>query len=323
MCGHCAGRLTDVAVLNRVGRTGCRFVIAAAHFIDDEIGTEGASPPPRAVTSECQAGVLTQSELVTSLHTSVHVLAPILSACWFACFPFSVPSPTSVLFLFSVAPPPCSFLGTQDGALGTCSNTSASVRAPLHLSPVPSPVTCKTAWGPTAQGCPPRPLVSRSWWLGGLCAPCPLHAPVCSWLPLEPAHVEEEVVDTFSGGELRVSCGRKRGSERIRKLSVPRNLNKAPDGRGVRDHLTGDGPEAPQPPAHSAHQLWSCWESRRPQACICVRISLPAPEMIAQPVGLRADLSREALDGPVAGRMCGWPDSAEPWWPIFPLKSAS
>lgn len=42
-------------------------------------------------------------------------------------------------------------------------------------------------------------------------------------------------------------------SERIRKLSVPRNLDKAPDGRGIQDHLlTGHGPEAPQPPAHSA-----------------------------------------------------------------------
>lgn len=81
-----------------------------------------------------------QSELVTSLYTSVHdpgshpdcllvCLLSILCSVSDIC-----PFPLLCGFFLLL----CSFLGTQDGTLGTFSNISASVEG---STPVPSPVT--------------------------------------------------------------------------------------------------------------------------------------------------------------------------------------
>lgn len=122
---------------------GAGSVIAIAHFIDDHIGTERASRRPHSLTASARAGVLMQSELVTSLYTSVHnpgsnpdcLLVCLLSIL---CSVSHIrPFPLLCGFFFLL----CSFLGSQDGTLGTCSNSSASVGGSPSPS-VPDPVTC-------------------------------------------------------------------------------------------------------------------------------------------------------------------------------------
>lgn len=260
-------------LLAPVGHTRCRFCYCYHPPYSDHTGTEGE--PTATLTASARAGLLTQSELVTSLYTSVHDPGSdpdCLLVCWLStlCSVSHIrPFPLLCGFFLLL----CSFLGTQDGTLGTCPQSR-----PLFPSRQTGSLLHRCAGN---QGCLRGPSRPPGWTRRPLCPP-PADTPVlahgCLWsLPLE-----EEAVDTFSGGERKMSCGRKRVRERIRKLSFPGNLDKRLMERGSQDHLlTWDGPEAPQPQPPLPSQLWSCWAARWPQACICVRIGLPAPGLIA------------------------------------------
>lgn len=144
---------------------------------------------------------------------------------------FSLPyqSFSSSLWLLSSPPLFIRSWGLRMGRWALVAVSPAQWRAPLlYLSPVQSPVTLKTelrAYCTNVQenwGHPLRSLCYPFWvaWEASVSPPSPAsykHAPVFVQVfvhgcYLEPSHFEEEVVFTFSGGELRISflCGEER-----------------------------------------------------------------------------------------------------------------
>lgn len=121
----------------------------------------------------------------------------------------------------------------------------------------------------------------------------------------------------------------KRGRGSIRKLSFPRNLDKAADSKGhpgSSAHL-GEARDAPGPPRHAAFPVLVslgtsrlAWSTRsRPE-----KPSSQRTDCLASGAQGRSPLGGlDAGPGPGPGSMCGRPGPAEPWWPVFPSETVS